>query len=370
MTYEYNQGFLRAYENNKELVGGPFPSEQNDWGFGDNTSFTQLRTRNGLLEWVDLTRGGQRIMFTDLRDPQRPRRYVLAEPPYSKLIEVLSPGAQDPDTGEAPGSTPPPAIPDGAVVLPAGTFIYEPTRYPKGYVLVGAGIGKTILIRKPGSSGILIAGDYKQIQDLTIDGNSTKVNSNGLSEIEMNGGQILRRIELKNFRDLGITVGGTGNTMENYILTGSAPGGSSNISYMGIHVSEDSGGFLCRGGKISYCSANGIFDDGADSLYADIDLTENHRSTFPFGGGQVDLSAKSRRADLTRVNCNGSSGKMATGFELNGIDHSLTECSATKHENYGFFGQAGGPFHLIRCKASGNKNEDFGQNPGVAMIQV
>lgn len=351
--YHFQLGFLEVYNAYPDKIGEPL-----EWEFGGFPGFSQCMTTKGCLTWVDPKGYDQVILFYEFATGIR---YLWKNGALHPLNLPNPPATPD---------TPPPAIPDGAVVLPAGTFIYEPTRYPRGYVLVGAGIGKTILIRKPGSSGILIAGDYKQIQDLTIDGNSTKVNSGGLNEIEMNGGQILRRIELKNFRDLGITVGGPGNTMEDYILTGSAPGGSSNISYMGIHVSEDSSGFLCRKGKISYCSANGIFDDGADSLYADIDLTENHRSTFPFGGGQVDLSAKSRRADLTRVNCNGSSGKMATGFELNGIDHSLTECSATKHENYGFFGQAGGPFHLIRCKASGNKNEDFGQNPGVAMIQV
>src|SRR5512147_754364 len=102
-TYEFNQGFLRAYANNKELVGGPYPCEQNDWGFRDGSSFTQLRTRNGLLEWVDLVRGGQRICFTDLRQ-NPPVRYVLLDPPDNRLVEVPSPGAQNPDTGQPIGN--------------------------------------------------------------------------------------------------------------------------------------------------------------------------------------------------------------------------------------------------------------------------
>lgn len=100
MAYEFNQGFLRAYENNKELVGGPYPAEQDDWGFRDGSSFTQLRTRNGLLEWADYARGGQRITFTDLRDLDHLKRYVLQDPPSNKLVEVPGPGRQNPDTGE------------------------------------------------------------------------------------------------------------------------------------------------------------------------------------------------------------------------------------------------------------------------------
>lgn len=101
--YFWNQGFERAWSNNRELVGGDFPAEQNDWGFGDGSSITQLRTKHGLLQWVDLVRGGQRITFTDLRE-NPPRRYVLLDPPDNRLVEVPSPGPQDPDTGQPLGS--------------------------------------------------------------------------------------------------------------------------------------------------------------------------------------------------------------------------------------------------------------------------
>lgn len=102
MPTEFTFGFRRAWEHNRELVGGEYPAEQGDWGFGDGSSFTQTRTKNGLLQWVELARGGQRITFTDLRH-NPPKRYVLEDPPSNKLVEVPSPTPQNPDTGQPVG---------------------------------------------------------------------------------------------------------------------------------------------------------------------------------------------------------------------------------------------------------------------------
>lgn len=347
MTFEFSLGFRRCWENNRELVGGNYPAEADEWGFRDGSSFTQLRTANGLLQWVDLARGGQRITFTDLRE-NPPRRYLLQDPPSNKLVEVPSPAAQNPDTGAAIGTVshggggvPIPRVPqpsDGdlpaTMTLPSGLLVFEPTRLPDGAVLAGAGIGQTILLRKPGSRGPLLSGKYREIRALEIDGNAGNVASAGLCEIDMAAeGNRVRRVRVGNFRDLGIGATSASGLLEDFEIAGSSPGGGSNVSYMGLHAGENCRSLTVRRGKISGCSANGIFYDGDGGQFEDIALTNNHRSAFPYGGGQVDLSAKSRNATMLRVNCNGSDGPVASGYELNGVNHTLTECGATGHND-------------------------------------
>lgn len=281
-----------------------------------------------------------------------------AEPPVVQPPVITFP------TETPPGGEP---IPSGAIVLPAGVLVYDRTWFANGAVVVGAGVGKTILLRKPGLGQSLLQGQYKLIRDLTVDGNSGNVPNNGNTEIELQAGQTLRRVEIRNFRALGVNAGGGG--LEDFVIAGVAPvGTNSDISYMGIHTGEDCRGLSVRRGRISGCAANGVFLDGDGEILEDLELTENHRSAYPYGGGQVDLSGKSRNATVRRVNCAGSSGPKASAFELNGVNHRLEDCKAQGHKLWGFIAQEKGPLTLVRCEAW-NNGDNFYQNAGVTVIQ-
>jgi hypothetical protein len=309
------------------------------------------------------------IVRTEVERKQGPRKTQLKKSLALPIPSYAPPPIAPPPVITFPPDAPPGGepIPSGALVLPAGVLVYDRTWFERGAVVVGAGIGKTIVLRKPGLGQSLLQGQYALIRDLTVDGNSANVPNAGNTEIELQADQTLRRVEVKNFRALGINAGG--GVLEDFVIAGVAPvGTSSDLSYMGIHTGEDCKGFLARRGTISGCAANGVFLDGDGEVLEDLELTENHRSVFPYGGGQVDLSGKSRNASIWRVNCGGSSGPKASGFELNGVNHRVEDCKSWGHKLWGFIGQEKGPLRLVRCEAW-NNGANFYANAGVTVIQ-
>jgi hypothetical protein len=361
----YKQAFLEAYNANPSLVGAPREDDQ-DMGV---RNVSQQVSENGVLTWADVKDVGQIIYFTEWDSLDR---YIFQGGTWRKL------GGSSGSSGQADGGviltgptapdiSPLPA-PDGAIVLPSGLTVFQPQWLQPGVVVAGAGVGRTVLQLPPGDSLPLFSGQYAAIQDVTLDGNELYVRSTGRALIDVNVGQTLRRVEVRNFRDLGINAGG--GLIEDFIISGVAPvGRDSDVSYMGLHTGTDCKRLVVRRGRISGCAANGIFNDGDGEVFEDIELVNNHRSAFPFGGGQVDASGNSRNATYLRVYCNGSDGPVASGWELNGTNHQLTDCGSRDHANYGYFGQQGGPFTLVRCSGKGNR-ENVAANEGVRIVQV
>jgi hypothetical protein len=283
LPYEFNQGFERAWRHNKDLVGGNFPAEKDDWGFRDGSPITKLFTKNGQLEWYTLADGKQHILFTDLREGRRDR-YVLQDPPSNKLVRLWSPGRQDPDTGQAldgdtPSSgheTPPPP----AVVVPPpptssgppnsvkisdfsggktlgrnsqadvdafyraveaaqklsgfrivfydipGQFRFEPfDANGKNLGIVGLSSSNVELHRTPGRPHGLLK-NFQLLQDFRLEGYSRTVGFEYQSEIELSGvQQKVLRVVLHDFGYLGITCRGQDAVIDGCKFLATSPGG-------------------------------------------------------------------------------------------------------------------------------------------------
>jgi hypothetical protein len=128
--------------------------------------------------------------------------------------------------------------PDRSVLdLAEGTYTIASTwDIPRaGVTIRGAGIGKTILVRDPQFSGVMVNmnGENGTITGLTLDGGET---AKEVLFFHKPGG-IADAIEVKNFRRIGIAVAATDCTINKCLVTGLGD----NVANQGMGIWRDAG---------------------------------------------------------------------------------------------------------------------------------
>jgi hypothetical protein len=391
MPYEYNQGYRRAWEHNKELVGGEYPAEQDDWGFRDGSPITKLFTKNGQLEWYTLADGKQHILFTDLRDGRRDR-YVLEDPPSNTLIRVWSPGRQDPDTGAAldtpsdggetplPGPEPtpvptPPAEPVNGLLLSAfaskvtnwnasqmtldafrrahdearkqrvpiildvtGQILFETLDDPDCEILGAPWINPyTIWLIHDARSQDILFKHWKKLSRFSIDGQASAIEPCTYEIFYGGRDQIATDLLLHNFRFLGIGANSAaykgGGVWRNSHISGTSPGGNimegrNNTAHFGVHTDDTQHGLTVSGGSIKGCGLNAIFFAGQGDVAEDVDMFDNHRAHNPEGFGGGQMCAAGIGYTLRRLRLHDPAAH-GSGLELDGDGGLIEDCEVS-----------------------------------------
>jgi hypothetical protein len=211
--------------------------------------------------------------------------------------------------------------PDNSVVdIPEGTYTIGSTWVISrpGVTIRGAGIGKTILMRDPQFSGLLVKMDAKgsTISNLTLDGNGTG------TVIGLNSDRVAAdRIDVKNFTHIGIAVPSSGCRITNSVVTGF---GSADAPSMGIW--HDAGKLPTTStitidhNAITNNGMCGIYCTGGEVVVANNVINGNHIIANP-GGGQIDIGNAFTRNTVASIKKNtitdGGAPK-AGGIELGG----------------------------------------------------
>ena len=211
--------------------------------------------------------------------------------------------------------------PDNSVVdIPEGVYTIGSTWVISrtGVSIRGAGPGKTILMRDPQFSGLLVKMDAKgsTISNLTLDGNGTG------TVIGLNGDRVAAdTIEVKNFTHIGIAVPASGCRITNSVVTGF---GSADVPSMGIW--HDAGKLPTNStitidhNAIKNNGMCGIYCTGGEVVVTNNVINGNHIIANP-GGGQIDIGNAFTRNTVATVKNNtitdGGAPK-AGGIELGG----------------------------------------------------
>lgn len=181
--------------------------------------------------------------------------------------------------------------------LPQGTYTIGSTWVVTrpGITIRGAGIGKTILVRSSGFTGLLvsISAAGSTITGLTIDGNCSGQTQKTAAELMLHAPKgTAEMIEVKNFCHIGIAVPSSGCRVTQCVVTGT---GDAAIPSVGIwhDAGQDSTNAVITidHNLVKNNGINGIYCTGGKITIANNKLFGNHRQTVPNGGGQIDVGS-------------------------------------------------------------------------------
>jgi hypothetical protein len=416
VAYEFNQGFLRAWENNRELVGGSYPAESDDWGFRDGSSITQLFTQNGMLQWVDLVRGGQYIIFTHFGTW---KRYVLQDPPDNRLVEVWIPERQDTHTGKPIGhdhhdtpsdqqEQPKPPTPPKPPSPPETGNSYEGLEQIRVAVIgrgpddISRAIDKTSgrqvwllfeghfedrrgrvfppnvrvrmvngLVRRTGDREGTLWRVQNDCRNLAIDDNmSYGPYSQIPTALEVGReGVTVNGLTVRNHLGMGFTVNSPDVTLRNLSIYG--PGGTGCV---GSDYGAASWGAMWSGDNATrlhidglYATGEGggcVFTEGSDFLIENVRGDNNcvgftrdmNNPSQMYGGGQVCISRKARGGLLRKLEISSEGSNWASGLELDGSGTTVEDAKVWGHRlRHGGVVQHGVGNRLVRVEAWGNR---------------
>jgi hypothetical protein len=222
-------------------------------------------------------------------------------PEFARAVSELSPDSSVVD------------IPEGVYTIGSTWVISRP-----GVTIRGAGPGKTILMRDPKFSGLLVKMDAERstISNLTLDGNGTG------TVIGLNADSVAAdTIEVKNFTHIGIAVAASGCRITKSVVTGF---GSADAPSMGIW--HDAGKLPTKStitidhSTITNNGMCGIYCTGGEIVVANNVISGNHIIENP-GGGQIDIGNAFTRNTVASIKnntiTNGGAPK-AGGIELGG----------------------------------------------------
>jgi hypothetical protein len=244
-------------------------------------------------------------------------------------------------------------VPEGVYVVGSTWVISKP-----GITVRGAGIGKTVLIRDPRFSGVLVRVDAEgsTLSNLTLDGNRTA------TVLSLNrAGVTADTVEVKNFTHIGIAVSASGCRVTKCLTEG-----LKDPAALTMGVWHDSGPktadatILIDHNTIKDSSVNGIYCTGGKVTITNNRLTGNH-SVTNIGGGQIDVGNAFTTNTVAVITGNtivdGGSIK-AGGIELGGGAFTVSNNVIRNHGAGGI----GLGHNTIRATVSDNIISNCGRN--------
>jgi len=246
--------------------------------------------------------------------------------------------------------------------LAEGTYLIGSTwTISRDHITVrGAGIGKTLLVRKPGFNGHLISmnGEGNMITGLTIDGNGRNQTGKTGAELALHKPkEVAQAMEVKNFAHIGIAVFpsecrvsqcriiGLGDDTDTMGIWHDAGPTSTDSTIMIDHNTVTGSGIYCTGGIITI---------------ANNQLRGNH-CTSSSGGGQMDIGNAFNTNTVATITGNTilSGGNIkAGGIETGGGTFTMTNNTIRDHGSAGI----GIGHNAIKATITGNTISNSGRN--------
>jgi hypothetical protein len=246
-------------------------------------------------------------------------------------------------------------VPEGVYMIGSTWVISKP-----GITVRGAGIGKTILIRDPSFSGVLVRVDAEgsTLSNLTLDGNRTA------TVLSLNGTDVTAdSVEVKNFTHIGIAAPASVCRITKCLTEG-----LKDLAALTMGIWHDAGPrttdatILIDHNTIKDNSVNGIYCTGGKVTITNNRLTGNH-SVPNIGGGQIDVGnafTTNTVAVITGNTITDGGSIKAGGIELGGGTFTVAHNVIRNHGAGGI----GLGHNTVRATVSNNTISNCGRNVG------